>query len=207
MSFTIRETDEAVYHGSIRELYGTAVYVRKEYRHEGRYRLRVSRGCHQGKVLTNVRPESLTWHETDQLIARQDEIIPGLWQSGTPEDHTPIFDRFDIVFTMYAMAPKASSGNWIQPLVDRRFEFHDGYCTPTVKDKAIRAATEACAALDNGATVLMRCQAGINRSSLVTALVLINRGMEPKQAIDTIRSKRDERCLSNDSFKNWLLCL
>jgi protein-tyrosine phosphatase len=53
--------------------------------------------------------------------------------------------------------------------------------------------------------VLVHCQAGLNRSSLVAARALILAGMPPKFAIDLIRKQRSPACLCNPSFYNWLL--
>jgi protein-tyrosine phosphatase len=51
----------------------------------------------------------------------------------------------------------------------------------------------------------VRCQAGLNRSGLVTALILMKEGFTAQDAINLIRSKRHEDALFNDSFANWLL--
>jgi protein-tyrosine phosphatase len=64
---------------------------------------------------------------------------------------------------------------------------------------------EAHADWKSGKKVLVRCQAGINRSGLVTALVLIRDGHSPEEAIRLIRDKRCEAALSNSRFENWLL--
>lgn len=49
------------------------------------------------------------------------------------------------------------------------------------------------------------CQAGLNRSGLVTALLLIKEGRAPEDAIDLIRNKRDRDALCNAEFAEWLL--
>jgi protein-tyrosine phosphatase len=56
-----------------------------------------------------------------------------------------------------------------------------------------------------GKRVLIRCQAGWNRSGLITALVLIREGMGAREAIDLIREKRSEWALCNKSFEKFLL--
>lgn len=52
--------------------------------------------------------------------------------------------------------------------------------------------------------ILVHCQAGLNRSSLVVAKALILEGMEPQAAIDLIRRQRSPACLCNPSFLKWL---
>lgn len=52
--------------------------------------------------------------------------------------------------------------------------------------------------------VLVHCQAGLNRSSLVAARALVLDGMEPDAAISLIREKRSPACLCNEAFELWL---
>ena len=57
----------------------------------------------------------------------------------------------------------------------------------------------------SGKRVLIRCQAGLNRSGLVTALVLIKDGYSAKDAIALMRDKRSKDVLMNPLFEEWLL--
>jgi protein-tyrosine phosphatase len=59
------------------------------------------------------------------------------------------------------------------------------------------------ARLDDGPT-LVHCQAGINRSSLVTARALMLQGMPASDAIDLLRERRSPACLCNSTFEEWL---
>jgi protein-tyrosine phosphatase len=54
-------------------------------------------------------------------------------------------------------------------------------------------------------TVLVHCQAGLNRSSLVTARALMLAGMSATEAINRIRQQRSPACLCNKAFEKWLL--
>ena len=56
-----------------------------------------------------------------------------------------------------------------------------------------------------GKRVLIRCQAGINRSSLVAALLLIRDGYSARRAIDQLRRTRGGAVLANQHFNDWLL--
>lgn len=58
-----------------------------------------------------------------------------------------------------------------------------------------------------GEDTLIHCQAGVNRSGLVTAATLFKIGFEPQEAIDLIKEKRFDECLSNQSFKTAILNL
>lgn len=51
---------------------------------------------------------------------------------------------------------------------------------------------------------LVHCQAGLNRSSLVTALALILDGMRADEAIELLREKRSPAVLCNKTFEQWL---
>jgi protein-tyrosine phosphatase len=52
--------------------------------------------------------------------------------------------------------------------------------------------------------VLVHCQAGLNRSSLVAAKALILSGKSPEEAIGLLREKRSPACLCNPVFEKWL---
>lgn len=52
--------------------------------------------------------------------------------------------------------------------------------------------------------VLVHCGAGLNRSGLVVARVLMLTGLSADDAIRTIREARSEYCISNPYFEKWL---
>lgn len=53
--------------------------------------------------------------------------------------------------------------------------------------------------------VLVHCQAGLNRSSLVTGRALMLEGMSGREAVDTIRTKRSPAAICNQTFEDYLL--
>jgi len=55
--------------------------------------------------------------------------------------------------------------------------------------------------------ILIHCHMGINRSAFIAAIVLIQDGMTPSDAITLIREKRSESCLSNKTFEKYLRSL
>lgn len=67
-----------------------------------------------------------------------------------------------------------------------------------------RIADWARQCLDDGPT-LIHCQAGLNRSGLIAALVLIKNGYDPEKAIALLREKRSQAVLCNKGFRDWLL--
>ena len=55
--------------------------------------------------------------------------------------------------------------------------------------------------------VLVHCQAGLNRSSLVAARALMLDGMTADEAIALLRDKRSPACLCNPAFEEYLRSL
>lgn len=69
----------------------------------------------------------------------------------------------------------------------------------------VEAASEMVVSrLVMGQKVLVRCMAGINRSSLVAALVMIKQGLTADEAINKIRSERSPYCLFNPAYVEYL---
>ncbi len=138
------------------------------------------------------------------------EIAPGLFQGGT-EDHDVVSlpgddfatrrsYPFDTVVTLYASAQPVPWG-----VEELRFGFLDAALDGDDIDTVVRAARFAHHRWLDGAQVMIRCQAGMNRSGLVTALVLIQAGLTPAQAVSLIRRQRGSACLFNTHFVTWLV--
>lgn len=54
--------------------------------------------------------------------------------------------------------------------------------------------------------VLVHCQAGLNRSSLLVGMALVRGdGYTGQEAVDTIREKRSPACLCNNAFRRFLI--
>lgn len=59
--------------------------------------------------------------------------------------------------------------------------------------------------LDEDKEVLVHCRSGHNRSGLICARTLIERGMSPDDAIEQVRTRRgDGHALENETFVAWL---
>jgi hypothetical protein len=142
------------------------------------------------------------------------EILPNLFQGGTDDDDT-IFERnregdvritkedFDTVITAYQYANPA---DWL--VKEIRYPFYDSPNMSGIDFKElfqiVRIAHEDW---KSGKRVLIRCQAGLNRSGLVMALVLMREGYSAEEAICLIRDKRSQYALFNSTFEKWLLSL
>ena len=157
-----------------------------------------------------------------------DEILPGLFQGGTDE-HDELgathisgekmlrsweiqelisatqvkAHEFDTVVNAYAHANPCG-----QNVKEMRFTFFDGNMNDFNPEQDLFwLVREAHQDWKEGKRVLIRCQAGLNRSGLIMALVLIREGYTPVQAIELIRDKRAEAALCNDKFVNYLMHL
>ncbi len=138
------------------------------------------------------------------------EILPGLFMGGTADDDTvataaPLSygtaeEPHDAVVTLYAWAQPVSWG-----VEELRYGFGDGALASHDLAKVLGLAEWAHSRWANGSRVLIRCQAGLNRSGLVTALVLILAGWEPGEAIRHLRGVRSPYVLCNHAFVRWLV--
>ena len=137
-------------------------------------------------------------------------IAPNLFQGGTDDldvihlaqtNNRPRTDLpFDAIVTMYAWARPA---DW--KVQEFRYGVPDASITDIDLDRLRQAVEFGYDRWKQGDRVLVRCQAGLNRSGLVLALILIKDGLTPTQAISRIRDNRGEDALFNRDFHNWLL--
>ena len=145
--------------------------------------------------------------EVDVLFS---EIAPNLFMGGTDDEdviHFPQKSRlprkdlpFDSIITMYA---------WARPADWQVQEFRYGIPDASIQQIDLCRLKEA---VDfgykrwfAGDRVLVRCQAGLNRSGLVTALILMRSGLDAQSAIQEIRDHRAELALFNNEYVRWLL--
>jgi protein-tyrosine phosphatase len=141
-------------------------------------------------------------------------IIPGLWQGGCLYNQSRSGrsitqaivpdDTFDVIVSVYQGATNYGPGlghpaHYVFPFVDE--EALSDYAL-----KQLKKATEVTSqAVTEGASVLVRCQAGLNRSGLVVASTLIQLGYKPEDAVQIIRARRSPWALCNETFVNHLL--
>ena len=140
------------------------------------------------------------------------EILPGLWLGGTDDDDTietgvdtykPRMitkNDFDTVITLYSWAQPV---DWLVEEV--RYGFYDSEISHIDFAAVERAADFAYQAWKSGKRVLIRCQAGINRSGLVMAHVLMKDKYKAREAIDLMREKRSKAVLLNRHFVDYLV--
>lgn len=137
------------------------------------------------------------------------EILPRLYIGGT-DDRDVIQNpnrldvridctEFESVVTLYAFAnPKG----W--QVSEYRYGFPDSKINAIDKSKVRELAAWLHSEWKSGKCTLARCQAGLNRSSLVVALLLLKEGYSAEEAIALIRGKRSSQALFNESFVGFI---
>ena len=154
-------------------------------------------------------------HEIDNWdFPLHSEILPGLWVGGTDDMDTIEYSgnlhapkeitkkEFDAVVTLYAWANPV---DWM--VEELRFGFYDSDVDHIDKEALDSAANFALAKWQAGKKVLIRCQAGLNRSGLTAALVLMQSGYTADEAITLLRDKRSKYVLCNGEFEAFLRTL
>ena len=111
-------------------------------------------------------------------------------------------ESFDTVITAYAFANPVSWG-----VKEIRTTFYDGDMSDIDFDDIHQAAGIAYSDWVHGARVLVRCQAGLNRSALCAVLLLRKHGYSSAEAIALLREKRSSWVLCNSDFEDYLLRL
>lgn len=114
-------------------------------------------------------------------------------------DGVRLGDDFKHVVSLY----KWERYDLAEGTVLHEYEMYDASNVPD-PDLLASIADDVNRYLEEGKT-LVHCQAGLNRSNLVTALALIRGGMFAAEAIDLLRSKRSPVVLCNQTFESWLL--
>lgn len=75
-----------------------------------------------------------------------------------------------------------------------------------IEKMLIPAVREMARLIRSGQSVLSVCRAGINRSSLISGLLLREiTELSPEAIIDLIRERRDPECLNNEDFRKVVL--
>lgn len=149
-----------------------------------------------------------------------DEVLPNLWLGGCEYNANTIADGrswtnatvsknspFKAVVTMYAKWQQYGPGDR-DGIHHYLFPIQDSALTNGAIKEAYMAADMAMNHLAADEPVLIRCQAGLNRSGLVTGLVLIEHlGWPPDEAIALMRHVRSPWVLCNQDFEDFLMAI
>lgn len=128
------------------------------------------------------------------------QIDGNLWQGGTASGLT-LPDFIENIVTLYPWESYVLHDHVKSVTSVRMYDSVDQDFSQV--DDIARLVNEKCL---EGPTVVL-CQAGLNRSSLITTRALMLRGMSADEAIQLLRQKRSVACLCNPAFEAWLRSL
>jgi len=142
------------------------------------------------------------------------EIVPNLWQGGhyiasTSNDLevnsslVTVDDEFDAVYTMaHAVTkghgPRSGVDHYTLPLED------SDLITRWQLLELRRIVSHIVLRVNIGEKILIRCEAGYNRSGLVVGMSLLRMGISVFDACNLIRKNRSIHALSNEYFVQLL---
>lgn len=125
------------------------------------------------------------------------EIVPGLWQGGC---HMSLVlpTHINYVVSLYP---------WERYIIEHKVRgelYVRMYDDPNQNTEEVEYIAKQVNRWREKGQVLVHCQAGLNRSSLIVARALMLDGMSADEAIALIREKRSPACLCNEGFENYL---
>ncbi|GAB2733748.1 protein-tyrosine phosphatase family protein [Nocardioides pakistanensis] len=133
-----------------------------------------------------------------------DEVTPGLHLGG--HDCQPgngdcrVTDQFDVVVSLYTREGYGPD----EHIPHHTHTMIDGPLSEQDHPHLHRLADEVVAAVQRGDRVLVRCQAGMNRSGLVAGLAMMKMGWSCDDAVARMRQARSDYVLFNAEFVAYL---
>lgn len=160
--------------------------------------------------------DSIPW--ADRM---RDEVVPHLWVGGhvcqpvgAPPDgfcYIRPEDGFDLVVSLFQHHCHPSEcvpHESLDPprgVLHLRHAMEDSDLDPEHHSMLDTLAEQVARHVQRDEKVLVRCFAGLNRSSLVTALAMTKMGWSPWEAIARIRETRSPYALCNSDFVDYLM--
>lgn len=139
-------------------------------------------------------------------------IIDRLAQGNFPGSANRAFEEFDVVM----LCAEEHQPKWKSRPSDGKFVYHlpldDDPFQPVPLDVGrviVQTAIAAGSYHVAGKRVITTCHQGHNRSGICTAIIMMHYyGVSPRDAINTIRRQRNDDCVGNPMFEqflsNWL---
>ena len=124
-------------------------------------------------------------------------IEGNLWMGGCPVRSAP--REFKYIVSLYPWETYTLSESQVRTEV----RMQDVLAVPN--EEQLYALARCVNIYKQQGTTLVHCQAGLNRSGLISALALIEEGMKAADAISLLRVKRSPAVLCNQIFERWLL--
>lgn len=157
-------------------------------------------------------------YKVDYPNAEYHEILPNLFQGGHtwreglsvcyPKNSSVSGDSsWDYVVSAFFGVDYYLYYENCMPQCDMRlviFEDTEDGLTDETWDRIRSVVDEVVLRWTQGQKVLIRCQFGYNRSSLLTCLVLMKLGFTAEKAIQTVRERRGKDVLINGVFEEYV---
>lgn len=125
------------------------------------------------------------------------EVVPGLYVGSHPEPDDP----FDLgAGVVVSLTPNTTARSVPRNGVLVHWPIKDGPVPPPDLLDSIAGLVATC--LSAGTAVFIHCRAGMNRSVLLAARVLMIQGMSADEAIDVVRARRQGSL--SDEYADWL---
>jgi hypothetical protein len=124
------------------------------------------------------------------------QIDGNLWSGGCPPVELPAYFRFVVNLYPWGRYPVAE-GTTV--LVATLYDSED-----VPEPELLVVLADYINAVRKIGPTLVHCQAGLNRSGLLTGLALVRAGMTPDAAITLLRERRSPAVLCNPAFETWL---
>jgi len=148
--------------------------------------------------LTSHHIEGIALHgDTPFNVPLFSHIEGNLWMGGCPVKSAP--EEFKYIVSLYPWEPYALA----KFQVHTEAHLHDELSVPN--EEQLYDLARCVNAYKQQGVTLVHCQAGLNRSGLISALALIEEGMKAADAISLLRTKRSPAVLCNQTFEKWLL--
>jgi hypothetical protein len=126
------------------------------------------------------------------------QVLDNLWMGGCPVEAAP--KEFAYVVSLYPWGIYHVHAHQVY----LECTLFDSVEQPLDSDR-LHALARAVTDFARLGPTLVHCQAGLNRSGLITALALMHQGWRAESAIAHLREKRCSEVLCNAHFRAWLL--
>lgn len=137
---------------------------------------------------------------TDFDLPIVSQISGNLWSGASVAEFSlPMPSFFKSILNLFP------SGIYVVPegTTYREHKLYDSHAA--VDSKEIFELADWAISRQEFGPVLVHCQAGINRSSLVMAAALMKENHTPEEAINLLRERRGPEALCNPVFERWVL--
>jgi protein-tyrosine phosphatase len=127
------------------------------------------------------------------------EIADNLWMGGC-EDGLVLPTHIEHLISLYPWEQYEVRHKLTSQLTVKMYD-SDGGAEP----EQVAALAQWASVCRRLGPVLIHCQAGLNRSGLITAMTLVHDGMAPAEAIALLRERRSPAVLCNESFERLVM--